>query len=223
MRFELTTPTLARLCSTPELRPLEPGEKRGHHPRPEAGSYAKRWALQQEFAANIERCRLPSGSEPQVPARSLSGRGALTLDDRPLKPTFFKFGFQEIRAGPISAQSAHLGIGVKLANLVRARDMSGHRRLLGAAPTSQSLRWLGIAHRQLLQTASIAFSMDEKFCEFGSIEADSRGIGVERPFRLSLKPHRYLFDSHFLPPSNSLKTQYNQLDIWHYTRYWYSS
>ncbi len=23
MRFELTTPTLARLCSTPELRPLE--------------------------------------------------------------------------------------------------------------------------------------------------------------------------------------------------------
>ncbi len=25
MRFELTTPTLARLCSTPELRPLELG------------------------------------------------------------------------------------------------------------------------------------------------------------------------------------------------------
>ena len=24
MRFELTTPTLARLCSTPELRPLAP-------------------------------------------------------------------------------------------------------------------------------------------------------------------------------------------------------
>ncbi len=25
MRFELTTPTLARLCSTPELRPLKMG------------------------------------------------------------------------------------------------------------------------------------------------------------------------------------------------------
>ncbi len=28
MRFELTTPTLARLCSTPELRPLD---KAGHN------------------------------------------------------------------------------------------------------------------------------------------------------------------------------------------------
>ena len=26
MRFELTTPTLARLCSTPELRPLRQNE-----------------------------------------------------------------------------------------------------------------------------------------------------------------------------------------------------
>ncbi len=26
MRFELTTPTLARLCSTPELRPLGAGK-----------------------------------------------------------------------------------------------------------------------------------------------------------------------------------------------------
>ena len=124
MRFELTTPTLARLCSTPELRPLEPGEKRGQGPRPEAGSYAKRWALQQEFVTNIERYRLPSVSEPQVPAqvpaRSVSGRGALTLDDRPLKPTFFKFGFQEICAGPVPAQPALLGIGVEFADFFRA-------------------------------------------------------------------------------------------------------
>ena len=35
MRFELTTPTLARLCSTPELRPLSPDRYRGHSP--EAG------------------------------------------------------------------------------------------------------------------------------------------------------------------------------------------
>ncbi len=37
MRFELTTPTLARLCSTPELRPLE----RLVHPQ-QRGVYAPR-------------------------------------------------------------------------------------------------------------------------------------------------------------------------------------
>ena len=35
MRFELTTPTLARLCSTPELRPLANGND-----APKQGGYA---------------------------------------------------------------------------------------------------------------------------------------------------------------------------------------
>ena len=44
MRFELTTPTLARLCSTPELRPhpwvtpAGPGLRGGHIAEPRDGS-----------------------------------------------------------------------------------------------------------------------------------------------------------------------------------------
>ena len=48
MRFELTTPTLARLCSTPELRPLEQFSRRSR----DGPCYcAKRQALQQKQPA----------------------------------------------------------------------------------------------------------------------------------------------------------------------------
>ena len=70
MRFELTTPTLARLCSTPELRPLT--RLTGVRPR----LYGARAGRMQQ-AILMHRCNAPGhpgkgcrcGSKPVLPAR----------------------------------------------------------------------------------------------------------------------------------------------------------